>query len=198
MKTLPLLLLLLAVGLSSAEEKKPCIFCEIVAGQRENCVIYRDPEVIAFLSIGPQNPGHVLVVPIQHADGILDLPPATARALITVAQKVAQAIKLTDLQLIYGAAGARDKFEDLAVHLIRSERPAPMLLHALAGLGVSKRRADGVLCWGLDDRYQTGAPDGFTAPCGRNFSGPCAWRRWAGVSPRRLTRPGRLVPADHR
>jgi hypothetical protein len=33
------------------------------------------------------------------------------------------AVKLTHLQLIYGVAGAREKFEDLAVHLIRSERP---------------------------------------------------------------------------
>jgi hypothetical protein len=31
--------------------------------------------------------------------------------------------KLTHLSLIYGDAGARDKFQDLVVHLIRSERP---------------------------------------------------------------------------
>src|SRR5229473_1535444 len=31
--------------------------------------------------------------------------------------------KLTHLPLIYGDAGARDKFQDLVVHLIRSERP---------------------------------------------------------------------------
>jgi hypothetical protein len=32
-------------------------------------------------------------------------------------------VKFTDLQLIYGQAGAREKFEELAAHLIRSERP---------------------------------------------------------------------------
>lgn len=32
-------------------------------------------------------------------------------------------VKLTDLQLIYGVAGAREKFEDLCTHLIRSEHP---------------------------------------------------------------------------
>ena len=31
--------------------------------------------------------------------------------------------KLTHLQLIYGAAGAREKFEELTAHLIRSESP---------------------------------------------------------------------------
>ena len=33
------------------------------------------------------------------------------------------AIKLIDLQLIYGVAGAREKFEDLASQLVKSEQP---------------------------------------------------------------------------
>lgn len=45
------------------------------------------------------------------------------------------AVKLTDLQLIYGAAGARDKFEDLAVHLIRSERPDAERVRIVRGDG---------------------------------------------------------------
>jgi len=45
------------------------------------------------------------------------------------------AVKLTDLQLIYGAAGARDKFEDLAVHLIRSERPVAEWVRIVRGDG---------------------------------------------------------------
>src|SRR4051812_7775906 len=33
------------------------------------------------------------------------------------------AVKLIDLQLIYGVAGARDKFEDLVSHLVKGEQP---------------------------------------------------------------------------
>jgi hypothetical protein len=33
------------------------------------------------------------------------------------------AVKLIDLQLIYGVAGAREKFEDLAAHLVQKEQP---------------------------------------------------------------------------
>lgn len=33
------------------------------------------------------------------------------------------AVELTHLQLIYGVAGAREKFEDLCTHLIRSQHP---------------------------------------------------------------------------
>jgi hypothetical protein len=45
------------------------------------------------------------------------------------------AVKLTHLQLNYGAAGARDKFEDLAVHLIRSERPDAERVRIVRGDG---------------------------------------------------------------
>ena len=91
-------LFLFLAGTVLAEEKKPCVFCAIIAGQREAAIIYRDADVVAFLSNSPQNLGHVLVVPVQHAEGILDLPPDTARAMITLAQKIAQALKRTDLQ----------------------------------------------------------------------------------------------------
>jgi len=45
------------------------------------------------------------------------------------------AIKLTHLQLIYGPAGAREKFEELAVHLIRSERPEVERIRIVRGDG---------------------------------------------------------------
>jgi diadenosine tetraphosphate (Ap4A) HIT family hydrolase len=120
MRTVYFFFLLLAAT-TFAEEKKPCVFCEIVAGKREASIVYRDANVVAFMDNSPQNPGHVLVVPVRHADGILDLPPADARALITVAQKIAQAIKRTDLtadgirlQMNTGAAAGQAVFH---VHL---------------------------------------------------------------------------------
>lgn len=45
------------------------------------------------------------------------------------------ALKLTHLQLIYGAAGAREKFEELAAHLIRSERPDTERIRIVHGDG---------------------------------------------------------------
>jgi hypothetical protein len=43
--------------------------------------------------------------------------------------------KLTDLQLIYGLAGAREKFEELTVHLIRSENPEAERVRIVRGDG---------------------------------------------------------------
>ncbi len=94
-------LLFLALLVSAvAEDTKPCPFCEIIAGTRQpEGVVYRDDQVIAFLSIGPRNPGHVLVVPLVHYAGFPDVPPATLHAMTDAAQKIAAAIKRTDLKM---------------------------------------------------------------------------------------------------
>ena len=95
-----LLLLLCVLSLSGAETPRPCVFCEIVAGTRQQeGIVYRDDKVIAFLSIGPRNPGHVLVVPLVHAEGFLDVPADTMHAMTDAAQKIAAAIQRTDLKM---------------------------------------------------------------------------------------------------
>ncbi len=44
-------------------------------------------------------------------------------------------VKLTHLQLVYGVAGAREKFEELTAHLIRSERPDAERVRVVRGDG---------------------------------------------------------------
>lgn len=92
-------LLLLALALTArAEDKKPCVFCEIIAGRIPASVVYRDDLVIAFMDHAPVNPGHVLVVPVQHAELLTDVPPSTAGQMMRVAQIVARGIQKTDLK----------------------------------------------------------------------------------------------------
>ena len=94
-----LLFLLLLVSLS-AGEIKPCVFCEIIAGTRQQeGIVYRDDKVIAFLSIGPRNPGHTLIIPVAHAENFLAVPAATMHAMTDAARKIADAIKRTDLKM---------------------------------------------------------------------------------------------------
>lgn len=45
------------------------------------------------------------------------------------------AVKIIDLQLIYGVAGAREKFEELASQLIRSELPLAAKVRVSKGDG---------------------------------------------------------------
>jgi hypothetical protein len=45
------------------------------------------------------------------------------------------AVKLIDLQIIYGLAGAREKFEDLAFDVIKSEEPRALKVRVSQGDG---------------------------------------------------------------
>lgn len=91
-----LFLLLLSPALAQAP--KPCVFCEIVAGRSPAAIVYRDEQCLAFLSIGPRNPGHVLVVPLVHADNFPGVPAATMHAMTDAAHQIAAAIRRTDLK----------------------------------------------------------------------------------------------------
>jgi histidine triad (HIT) family protein len=94
------LLLLSVLSLSGAEILQPCVFCEIIAGTRQQeGIVYQDDKVIAFLSIGPRNPGHMLIVPVAHAENFLAVPADTMHAMTDAAHRIAGAIKRTDLRM---------------------------------------------------------------------------------------------------
>jgi histidine triad (HIT) family protein len=50
-----------------AEEEQQCIFCHIASGKIPAKKVYEDDKVAAVLDINPAAPGHVLLVPKQHA-----------------------------------------------------------------------------------------------------------------------------------
>ncbi len=71
-----------------------CVFCKIVAGELPASKIYEDEKTLVFLSIGPINKGHALVIPKEHYKDCLDTPSELLAHLMQVAQKVARAVKL--------------------------------------------------------------------------------------------------------
>lgn len=70
-----------------------CIFCRILAGDVPGSFVFRDDRVAAFMDIRPVNPGHVLVIPIQHSAYLADIDAETASYLMRVGQRVASAIR---------------------------------------------------------------------------------------------------------
>ena len=67
------------------------LFTKIIDGDIPGRFVWRDDEVVAFLTINPITPGHTLVVPVAEVDHWLDLPPELAARCMTVAQVVGQA-----------------------------------------------------------------------------------------------------------
>jgi diadenosine tetraphosphate (Ap4A) HIT family hydrolase len=69
----------------------PSIFSRIIAGELPGRFVWKDDRVVAFLSIAPMMPGHTLVVPRDEVDHWIDLDPALAAHLFTVAQQIGRA-----------------------------------------------------------------------------------------------------------
>ena len=67
------------------------VFTRIIDGELPGTFVWRDDVCVAFLSINPVRPGHVLVVPRREIDHWLDVPADAARHLITVSQTIGQA-----------------------------------------------------------------------------------------------------------
>ena len=69
----------------------PSIFSRIIAGELPGRFVWKDDQAVAFLSIAPMMPGHTLVVPRDEVDHWVDLDPALAAHLFTVAQQIGKA-----------------------------------------------------------------------------------------------------------
>lgn len=69
-----------------------CVFCEIVSGERDAHVVLEAGDVLAFLDARPLFPGHVLVVPREHHETLLDLPHDFIAPLFAAVQRVTGAV----------------------------------------------------------------------------------------------------------
>ena len=72
--------------------KDDCIFCKIANHVIESDYVFEDDIVTAFRDMSPQAPTHVLVVPKQHYDNLVDdVPAETLAALVNAVGEVAKA-----------------------------------------------------------------------------------------------------------
>jgi diadenosine tetraphosphate (Ap4A) HIT family hydrolase len=67
------------------------LFTRIIEGEIPGRFVWRDDRAVAFLTIAPITPGHVLVVPVAEVDHWVDLEPDLAAHLMQVSQKIAAA-----------------------------------------------------------------------------------------------------------
>lgn len=73
-----------------------CVFCAVAAGEAAAHVVWESESVIAFLDRAPVFPGHVLVVPREHVDTLLDLPSERIPELFEAVQRLARAVEAED------------------------------------------------------------------------------------------------------
>lgn len=69
------------------------VFTKIIEGELPGRFVWRDDEVVAFLSINPITEGHSLVVPRAEVDHWLDLDPAVWARCAEVSRIVGEGIQ---------------------------------------------------------------------------------------------------------
>ena len=75
-----------------------CVFCALVAGEREASVVYEDERLLGFMDLHPVNPGHVLLVPKEHATAMADVDEDTGAHVFRIAMRMQQAIRRSDVR----------------------------------------------------------------------------------------------------
>lgn len=67
------------------------LFTKIIQGDIPGRFVWREEQVVAFLTIAPIAAGHTLVVPVAEVDHWLDLEPPLAERCMAVAQSIGKA-----------------------------------------------------------------------------------------------------------
>lgn len=115
-----------------------CVFCAIVASRAPAVVLAREDSCVAFLDLFPIARGHALVVPVEHAATLGELPPSVQRKLFAMAGRVLEAQRLSGLPfsggnlLLNDGRAANQHIPHVHVHVV--PRTAGDLPRIVAGL----------------------------------------------------------------
>ena len=94
------------------------VFTMIIRGDLPGRFVWRDDEVVAFLTIGPVQPGHTLVVPVDQVDRWTDVDPATWSRVTEVSHHVGRALDAAFGRSRVGVVVAGLEVPHCHVHLI--------------------------------------------------------------------------------
>lgn len=125
-----------------------CVFCKIIAGEADASVVYQDDKVTVFMDNHPITPGHMLVVPNQHADGLTQVGQAEAGHMFVVGRRMAEGLRRSGLRcegvnlfIADGAAAGQTVFHS-HLHVIPRFQGDGLRFHHPGGAGVGSERTD--------------------------------------------------------
>ena len=110
------------------------IFAKILRGEIPCVKVHEDGKTLAFMDVMPEAEGHVLVIPKEGAENILDLSQAGLAALMATTQKVAKAVDKAlspDGILLkqYNRAAAGQSVFHVHFHIVPRWEGVPMAPH---------------------------------------------------------------------
>ena len=111
------------------------VFAKILRGEIPCVKVFEDEKSLAFMDVMPQAEGHVLVIPKEPAETILELSPESAAALMAATQTVTKAVKKAlsapgiMLAMLNGAPAGQSVFH-VHFHVIPRSAGVDMGMHA--------------------------------------------------------------------
>ena len=110
------------------------IFAKILRSEIPSVKVYEDAKTLAFMDVMPEADGHVLVVPKEGAENILDLSADGMTAMMATVQKVAKAVDRAlspDGILLkqYNRAAAGQSVFHVHFHIVPRHEGVPMAPH---------------------------------------------------------------------
>lgn len=69
-----------------------CIFCKILRSEIGSVKIYEDDDILGFMDVMPQSPGHCLVILKRHAANIFEITAEESATLIRATHRLAGAV----------------------------------------------------------------------------------------------------------
>jgi histidine triad (HIT) family protein len=111
------------------------VFAKILRGEIPCVKVFEDDKTLAFMDVMPQAEGHVLVIPKEAAESVLELSPDGAAAMMATTQKIAKAVKKglsapgIMLAMLNGAPAGQSVFH-VHFHIIPRSAGVDMGLHA--------------------------------------------------------------------
>ena len=96
----------------------PSLFTRIISGELPGRFVWRDPDVVAFLTISTLKPGHTLVVPRREIDNWVDMDAALNAKVFGVSQRIAKGIAKAFPSRKVGVLVAGLEVPHVHVHLV--------------------------------------------------------------------------------
>ena len=97
------------VRLARVTSDPSCIFCKIVAGEIPAEVVARTDTVLAFRDLHPQADTHILIVPLDHHQNVVELAaaqPEVLADLVALGSKIADEESGGSFRLLFNTGSA--------------------------------------------------------------------------------------------
>ena len=109
------------------DQKKQCIFCQIILGKVPTKKVYEDDLILAILDINPASKGHVLLMPKEHYPIMPLIPPETFKRMVDKIKAVDGCIKEATLckettVFVANGAAAGQQSAHFMLHIIPREK----------------------------------------------------------------------------